>query len=63
MKIEDGRLQKLTGLAKILQILNLYPILTENVQGKGLPYDTISFNTDLSHGTLATEDFLLKGAS
>ena len=59
--IEDGRLYKLTALAKILHILNLYPLLTENVKGKGLPYETISFNTNLNRGILATEDFLMHG--
>ena len=44
MRIEDGRLNKLTGLAKILHILNILPLLTENVQGKGLPYKKITFN-------------------
>ena len=61
MQIEDGRLYKLTGLAKILHILNLYPLLTENVKGKGLPYETISFNANLNRGILATEDFLMHG--
>jgi len=61
VQIEEGRLQKLTGLAKILQVLNLYPLLTENVQGKGLPYETITFTSNLAKGQLATEDFLLQG--
>ncbi len=61
MQIDDGRLYKLTGLAKVLHILNLYPLLTENVKGKGLPYKTITFNADLNRGILATEDFLLHG--
>lgn len=61
MRIEDGRLNKLTGLAKVLHILNILPLLTENVQGKGLPYKTITFNANLTRGILATEDFLMHG--
>lgn len=61
MQIDDGRLYKLTGLAKVLHFLNLYPLLTENVKGKGLPYETITFNSDLFRGVLATDDFLMHG--
>jgi hypothetical protein len=61
VQIKKGRLYKLTGLAKVLQVLNIYPLLTENVKGKGLPYNTITFNAKLAQGVLSTEDLLLNG--
>jgi uncharacterized protein involved in outer membrane biogenesis len=61
VQIDDGRLHKLTGLSKILHVLNLYPLLTENVQGKGLPYKKITFNAKLAKGILSSEDFLMAG--
>ena len=61
IEIKDGQLHELNGISKVLHILNIYPILTENIGDKGLPFDTISFNTKLDKGILSTEDLLLKG--
>ncbi len=58
---KDGQLYGLNWVSKILHILNIYPVLTENIRGKGLPFDTISFNAQLDKGILSTKDFLMEG--
>lgn len=58
---KNGQLYGLNWVNKILHILNVYPMLTENIRGKGLPFETISFNAKLDKGILSTQDFLMEG--
>ncbi len=62
--VVDGKIQKLTVLSKILELMNLKYLFSFNSNdflSAGMPYDTIAADFTVDHGVMKTENLQLKG--
>ena len=62
--VVDGKVQKLTVLSKILELMNLkylFSFKSNDFISAGMPYDTIAADFTVDHGVMKTENLQLKG--
>ena len=62
--VVDGKIQKLTALSKILELMNLkylFSFKSNDFLSAGMPYDTIVADFTVDHGVMKTENLQLKG--
>ena len=62
--VVDGKIQKLTVLSKILELMNLkylFSFKSNDFLSAGMPYDTIAADFTVDHGVMKTENLQLKG--
>ena len=62
--VVDGKIQKLTVLSKILELMNLkhmFSFSSNDYLSTGMPYDTIAADFTVDHGVMKTENLQLIG--